>query len=58
MPRMVNPEYLPGEGPNTFLEPGWAARGPEAHVFPEPPEGFADLFSDDDGRVSMLDRDR
>nr|XP_020187474.1 uncharacterized protein LOC109773188 [Aegilops tauschii subsp. strangulata] len=58
VPRMVNLEYMPGEGPNSFPEPGWAGGTPKAGVFHESPEGFADPFSDDDGGVQPISREQ
>ena len=54
VPRMVNLEYLPGEAPNPFPEPGWVGGAPEARAFHESPGGFADPFSDDDDGVQPL----
>ena len=58
MPRMVNPEYLLGEGPSPFPGLGWEASRPEARGFPEPPGGFADPFSDDDGGVRSISQEQ
>ena len=58
MPRMVNLEYMPGEGPNPFPEPGWVDGTPEAQAFHEPPGGFADPFSDDDGGVQPISQEQ
>ena len=49
VPRMVNLEYMLGEGPNTFLGRAWDDGTLEAGVPHESPEGSADPFSDNDG---------
>ena len=54
VPRMVNLEYLSGEGPDLFPGPGWAAAEPEAWAFHGPSGGCADPFSDDDGGVQPI----
>ena len=51
MPRMVNLEYMLGEGPNPFPELGWVGGTLEARTFHESSGGFADPISDDDGGV-------
>ena len=54
VPRMMDLEYTPGEGPSSFPEPGWEGRTPEPGVFHELPRGFTDPFSDDDSRVQPV----
>ena len=58
IPRMVNLEYTPGEGPNLFPEPGWEGGALETGAFHESPGGFADPFSDDDGGVQPISREQ
>ena len=58
VPRMVNLGYTPGEGSNSFPEPGWEGRAHETGVFHESPGGFADPFSDDDGGVRSMSQEQ
>ena len=57
MPRKVDLEYTPGEGPNSFPEPGWEGRALKAGAYHELPGGFTELFSNDDNRVQPLPRE-
>ena len=57
VPHMMDLEYTPEEGPDSFPEPGWAEETPEVGVFHELPTGFADSFSDNDRRVQPISRE-
>ena len=42
VPRMVYQEYMPEDGPCSFLEPGWEEEMLEVEAFHEPPRSLAD----------------
>ena len=57
VPRMVNLEYTPGEGPSLFPEPGWEEGTQEAEAFHEALGSFANPFDDNNRWVQPVSQE-